>query len=84
MTKRTILERLNGRESPERGLTAEELAEMTHAPIAVVRNALAELVFTHSNRVSVYGVTCDREGRHYMGDPTLLYDAGPLPKVPVQ
>lgn len=81
MTKQTVLRLLAGRTSPERGLTAAELAAATHTLLPVVRNVLAQLVFTHRNRVSVYRVTCDARGRHYMGDPSPLYAQGAMPPV---
>lgn len=48
------------------GLTAEELATQTGLPLALVRNALASLIFDEGI------VTCTAEGRYKTGDPTPL------------
>jgi DNA-binding IclR family transcriptional regulator len=48
------------------GLTSREIAERLMIPDAIVRNTLAGLVFAENE------VTCDRDGRYKIGDPTKL------------
>lgn len=48
------------------GRTAEELSKRLGCPPAVIRSTLAGLVFREKT------VTCDREGRYSLGDPTPL------------
>lgn len=48
------------------GLSADELSTRLGCPPAQIRNVLAGLVFREKT------VTCDREGRYSLGDPTPL------------
>jgi DNA-binding IclR family transcriptional regulator len=48
------------------GLTSREIADRLIVPDALVRNTLAALIFNE------HAVTCDREGRYKLGDPTRL------------
>jgi hypothetical protein len=50
------------------GLTADQLATKLSCPRALVCNDLSYLVFKAKQ------VTCDREGRYRLGDPTPLLE----------
>ena len=50
------------------GLTAGELADEFGQPEAQMRATLADLVFRAGE------VTCDRDGRYKLGDPTALME----------
>lgn len=78
MTKQAVLQEIDS--SPMPGLTSGELARRLHCHEAVIRNVLAELVFTRHGKppVSKYMVTCDAQGRHFRGDPAPLYAQGAM------
>lgn len=67
MTHKVIVRALAARNGGP-GLTAAELAEQFGQPEALVRNALAQLVF--GERM----VTCDRDGRYKLGDPKRIIE----------
>ncbi len=50
------------------GATVDDLVAELRLPRALVRMALAQLVFTDRR------VTCDRKGRYRAGDPTRLIE----------
>lgn len=80
MNRDDVLSKLEGRTTPEQGLTAEELSVLLYSPVAMLRNTLAELVFTRHGKppVSKFMVTCDEKGRYFHGDPQPLYDQGAM------
>ena len=56
------------------GMTAPELATLLGAPLPVVRNSLAGLVFRSKT------VTCEADERYRIGNPAALLDPSKFPK----
>ena len=52
------------------GLTVHDLAERLGAPLATIRQTMADLVFRDKS------VTCDKQGRYKIGDPSRLMTVG--------